>query len=118
MLAILVHIFHRIQVYLTVFGFLLPKKLLIFHLLIWPSMIIHWIFNDNKCILTELEVELSGKSWGESQAEFSTKLLRTLGFNLNSEDIYFNMQCDRITNIYIILYSISWVISLIRYIYG
>ena len=119
MFSLFVHVFHRVIVYITIFGFLLPKKYLLYHLLLFPIMLVHWILNDNKCILTELEVKLSGKSWGESSREFSIKVLRTLGFKLENVNMKREDRCnDKITQIYITIYGISWFISLVRYIYG
>ena len=114
MLALLIHIFHRVFTYFTLFGFLLPKKYLIYHLLCFPGILIHWMTNNNKCILTELEIQLSGKSWSEYESEYSIKLLKSFGINVKKDK---NTK-DFITKLYITSYTISWLISLIRYIFG
>ena len=114
MLSSFIHIFHRILTYFTLFGFLLPRKYLIYHLFFYPSMIIHWMTNNNKCILTELEIKLSGRSWSEFESSFGIKLFNSLGFNIKKD----KNTSDFITKLYITTYTISWFISLYRYIYG
>lgn len=46
---------------MIVFGCFLPAKYLPFHLLAWPIVYLHWQFNNNRCILTQLEIEISNK---------------------------------------------------------
>ena len=40
---------------LLAFGFLLPNKYLIFHIIFYPLVLLHWYTNKNNCFLTELE---------------------------------------------------------------
>ena len=51
---LIVHTIHKLLVYFTIFGFLLPRKYLICHLLVFPIILFHWILNDNKCAFTQL----------------------------------------------------------------
>ena len=109
MLALFVHIIHRIIVYITLFGFILPKKYLKYHLFMWPTILLHWVTNNNRCFLTDLEIKLSGSAWKES--EFGVKIARSLGFNIKEKT------SKNLTKIYTTFYAISWFISLYRYIY-
>jgi len=109
MLALLIHITHRIIVYITLFGFILPKKYLKYHLFMWPIILLHWLTNNNRCILTELEEKITGKPWKES--DFSIKISKSLG-------VYSEKQSKNDFNKgYIIFFSIGWFISLCRYMY-
>ena len=108
MLALSVHIIHRILVYFTLLGFLLPKKYLKYHLIMWPGILLHWLTNNNRCFLSDLEVKLSGESWGEKESDFGIKIAKSFGINITLKDT---------TKIYIIVYTITWLISLLRFIY-
>ena len=108
MLALSVHIIHRILVYFTLLGFLLPKKYLKYHLIMWPGILLHWLTNNNRCFLSDLEVKLSGESWGEKESDFGIKIAKSFGINITLKDT---------TKIYIIVYTIIWLISLLRFIY-
>ena len=108
MLALTVHIIHRILVYFTLLGFLLPKKYLKYHLIMWPGIILHWLTNNNRCFLSDLEVKLSGESWGKKESDFGIKIAKSFGLNITLKDT---------TKIYIVFYTITWLISLLRFIY-
>jgi hypothetical protein len=109
-------VLHKIIVYFIIFGCLLPKKYLPFHLASWPIVYIHWKLNDNKCILTQLEHWLKdGTSMkdapkiGEKRDDdfyFTKKTLGNLSINLSDEDI---------DNLVYLVFSISWLISFYRY---
>lgn len=107
MLALIVHILHRILVYFNLFGFLLPKKYLIYHLFLWPIILIHWLTNNNKCFLTQLEIQLSGNNWGKKESDFGIGIAKSFGINLSKKET------DKIS---ITLATISWLISLIRFV--
>ena len=74
----------------------------------WPGILLHWLTNNNRCFLSDLEVKLSGESWGEKESDFGIKIAKSFGINITLKDT---------TKIYIIVYTIIWLISLLRFIY-
>ena len=74
----------------------------------WPGILLHWLTNNNRCFLSDLEVKLSGESWGEKESDFGIKIAKSFGINITLKDT---------TKIYIIVYTITWLISLLRFIY-
>tara|TARA_B100002051_G_C16327978_1_gene435506 strand:- start:194 stop:520 length:327 start_codon:yes stop_codon:yes gene_type:complete len=55
-LGLLIGAFHiLIYVFLAVVPFLRDKSLLPLHLVTCASVLIHWLLNDNSCVLTQVE---------------------------------------------------------------
>ena len=52
---------HLLLLFVLIFGVFLPSKYLIYFLFLLPAIYIHWYFNDNKCMLTELESRFDQK---------------------------------------------------------
>ena len=52
---------HLLLLFVLIFGVFLPGKYLIYFLFLLPAIYIHWYFNDNKCMLTELESHFDQK---------------------------------------------------------
>jgi len=46
---------HLSLVLIFIIGPFLPGKYLLYYLFLWPLVYIHWYFNDDRCMLTELE---------------------------------------------------------------
>ena len=113
-LSSVLHILHKLIVYFMVFGFLLPKKYLIYHLIVWPLVWLHWKTNNNYCFLTQLESKLNGKESPnviEAQAdstdtEFMKQLFNSIGIIMPIERIHLLTR---------IMFTTSWTIS--SYIY-
>ena len=55
MLSKVINYLHKFFVYFMFLGFLLPKKFLYIHFIIYPLLLVHWKLNKNKCMLTQLE---------------------------------------------------------------
>ena len=108
----LVILLHKLIVYFTIFGWLMPIKYVKMHLLCFPLILIHWQLNDNKCILTQLEHHLKNVA-NESPtvdkdheiSDFNIRLLKQFGFNTNLKNIH---------KYIIIFISICWLISLYK----
>jgi hypothetical protein len=97
-------IIHKLIVFFMFFGFLLPKKYLWLHLLMYPIVRLHWFLNNNKCFLTELQFEnVQGDDY-----PFMKQFFRDIGFNLS------NQQLQYITD-YGLLFC--WLISFVRLFY-
>ncbi len=113
-LSLVIHFFHKLFVYFIVFGFLLPKKYLIYHLIVWPLVWLHWKTNNNYCFLTQLESKLNGKESpnvieahaNSGDTEFMKRLFNNMGIVMPIERIHLLTR---------ILFTTSWIISSNRY---
>ena len=108
-IVIFIHILVSI---FMVIGFLFPTKFLFYFLFLWPAVYLHWQINDNRCILSDLEYYIDGKTPPPgNNYEFpnTQKKLAELGIKLQHMDIY-----------YFFMYGLStfWIIGLIRYMYN
>ena len=99
---------HRIVSYFMLFGFLLPKKYLIYHLLSFPLIYLHWITNNKNCILSQFEHYLKGTKYDNTTYEYVRILYSELGYDLPNNKVSF---------VFYTHLSISFIISLIKYIY-
>lgn len=108
----IIFVLHIFVLLFAVLGFLLPKKYLIVHLLLWPIIIIHWITNNDNCILTELEK--TTKTPGSEYVHFSIRIKELLGIKDGESE---EKDIDMMRNIYVTVYCITWLISLVRYVY-
>ena len=94
------------------FGIFLPAKYLIYYLFLWPFIYLHWHFNDNQCMLSELEYKLDD-NFLSNVKEMDTYIYRSILDLFKNFGIYF----DNIDNFVILSYNICmilWVISFIR----
>lgn len=107
-------IFHKLLVYFMMFGFLLPRKYLFYHLITFPLIILHWIFNEEKCFLTELEYKLKGLKDApvytkDHNYPFMKRVYADFGFHPTNEQMH---------SIVMISLFGSWLITFYRmYIY-
>ena len=110
--------FFVLHILVVLFGFLgcfLPKKYLIYHLLLWPIILIQWLLNKNKCVISQAEkFATESKDNKIKYKHFSTRLFNMIGLDFDE-----NKKEDRmkIKNLNVILFSISWLVSLYRLIY-
>ncbi len=109
---LIVHIFHLLLVFSVTFGFLLPNKFLIYHLVSWPLVWLHWNLNNDYCFLTQYERKLKNKisphnkSDNKSNSEFMKKIFNNMGIYMSVEKILILTK---------ILFTTSWLISAYRY---
>jgi hypothetical protein len=87
------------------FGFILPKQYLLYHLLSFPIIYLHWMTNNNKCILSELEHYLKGTKYDNESYEYVKKLYSELGFNIPK---------NKVSLVFYTHLGISFVISIFR----
>lgn len=104
---------HEIFVYFMIIGFIVPYRYLYIFLLSWPSVYLHWQFNNNRCCLTQLEYYLKNIPEPPSidkdhNYPFINKILNKFNIYLSHDKIH-----------YCILYglTICWIIGLLRFIY-
>jgi hypothetical protein len=105
---------HTLIVFFLSWGFLLPKKYLIYHLFAWPIVWLHWQLNNQRCILTEWEFKLRGIDDAqiikvtENDSPFMRKLYKMIfgdKKSISNETLHYSI---------IILFTLAWIISLIR----
>nr|QBK88903.1 MAG: uncharacterized protein LCMiAC01_05850 [Mimivirus LCMiAC01] len=104
---------HKIFVYTIIFGFLLPKKYLKFHALLWPLTYLHWKTNNDKCAVTQLEKYLKGdknvptveNDHDDGDANFMKRFFKGWGINLTMRGIH---TCT------LIIFTVSWLITMYR----
>jgi hypothetical protein len=68
-LSKLVKFFHYAYMLTLIFGIFLPSKYLIYFLCLLPAIYIHWYFNNNKCMLAELESSLDNNYFNVNNHE-------------------------------------------------
>ena len=56
-----ISILHNFFILYMALAFILPKKFMYINLFLFPLVLLHWITNDNYCILTQLEYTLKGE---------------------------------------------------------
>ena len=95
---------HIIGIIILLFGFMLPRKYLLYHLMILPFVFLNWLIDNNNCILTKLECTLRGEEKKQSNA-FISNTLQYLNLNVTEENIDNNIH---------IIFIIPWLISCIR----
>ena len=108
---------HKIIVFSMIFGFLIPKKYLLFFIILWPSVYLSWQLNNNKCILTEIEYYLDNKKFSPSVSEdhdypFIRRMLSNININLTNQKILSNRH---IHYIIVLLLTLLWFIGLVKY---
>ncbi len=85
MLSYIINAFHIIIILFVLFApfiFSNSPLILLLHIVFGLSLLIHWIFNDDTCCLTELETYLSG---GEKVDTFSYKFISPM-YKISEKD--------------------------------
>ena len=103
---------HKLIVYFMAFGFLLPHGFLLYFLLTWPLVYLHWQFNNNRCVLTELEYYLDDTPYPptvdkDHNNPFVMKLLNDFGIHLSDSQVHYGIMYG---------FTVSWMIGAFRYI--
>lgn len=95
---LLLDIIHYIITIFCLFGWIIPNcYVLVFHASISIVVIIHWITNNNECILSQLN--------NESRGEFTKNLLSLIG-------VKFDLDIDKYS-LYVLSYTILSIIVII-----
>lgn len=98
---------HEILVLFILLGWLLPKQYLIYYIITYPLVLLHWKSNNGNCILTDWWIKLEGKDFRkDSKYPFMTSMFKKNGINLNDK---------LMKNIVNYGYSISWIFGMLRY---
>ena len=114
LIANVIKIIHYIIMFTLLLGVFLPSKYLIYYIFLWPAVYFHWYFNDNKCMLTELESHFDTKYPNVNIHEEVIhhkyveifENFKKLNIYLDNIDLF----TSRVYNIVIIF----WVVSFIR----
>jgi len=106
-----VYLIHKLFVYFLVFGAFLPEKYLFLHIIAWPLTYIHWQFNEQRCILTELEYLIDNKPFPPKVQEdddfpFMKNIFDEIGIKIKNSELH---------NIIVYGNTIFWLIGVIRY---
>ncbi len=93
-------------------GFMMPERFLFYFILSWPCIYLHWQINENRCILTDLEYYIDGKTPPQGnnyQFPNIQKKIAEFGIKLQHMHIY-----------YFFMYGLTafWIIGFIRYMYN
>ncbi len=72
------YLFHLSIVLFISFGFLLPKHLLPYHIILVLLLLFHWKINDNSCIVTQIQEELAGSK----DTSFTHNLFKRIGIEI------------------------------------
>jgi hypothetical protein len=97
-----------------ILGAFLPKKYLFYYIIAWPITYIHWQFNKQQCILTQLEYFIDNKA-------FPPKVYEDNEFNdfpfIKSIFDEHNIKIGNSEIHYMGMYgnTIFWLIGVIRY---
>jgi hypothetical protein len=109
LIVICIHLF---IIFALIFGFFIHDKYLIYYLIIWPAIYTHWLFNDDQCMLTEIEYKLNDNHYNNID-EYRYNQYNSFLKQLKKYNIYFDNVDDYTTKIYTIA-SILWVIGFFR----
>jgi hypothetical protein len=87
MISDIIKYFHYFSTTFLFFGFLLPEKYLGYYLLFVVILRVHWLTNNNSCILTELEEKYSNKKIEITTTKypFMTRMGNEFGFYFNDD---------------------------------
>ena len=110
----LIRYFHYAFMLSLIIGVFLPSKYLIYYLCLLPAMYIHWGFNDNRCMLTELESHFDNNNLNINnheevrhyQFENLSKLLKIFNIDIYNSDSFISALLN--------ISLICWVIGFIR----
>ena len=110
----LVKITHYLLLFVLIFGIFLPPKYLIYYLFLWPAVYFSWQFNNNRCMLTELESQFDPRhlNLNEHEEVRHYKYIEIFE-NLKKIDIYFDNIESFNSYVYNII-MIVWVVGVIR----
>ena len=114
-LSKVVRYIHYAFMLVLVFGVFLPGKYLIYFLFLLPAIYIHWYFNDNRCMLTELESYFDQKhvNLNNDDEVYHYKYINVLEM-LKKINIYFD-SADFFTSYLYNIFFICWVVGFIRF---
>jgi hypothetical protein len=106
---------HLLLLFVLIFGVFLPPKYLIYFLFLLPAIYIHWYFNDNKCMLTELESHFDQKyvNLNNDEEVYHYKYINILEM-LKKINIYFD-GADSFTSYLYNIFYICWIVGFIRF---
>jgi len=75
LLLFLLYVIHNALIAYVAFGFLLPKKYLIYYVFFCPILFVQWKTNGDKCFITEWEDKLNNDNNDRTIYENGSKIL-------------------------------------------
>jgi len=89
-LAKLISLTHMSAILFLVFGFILPKVFLTFHIVAIILTVFQWKVNNNQCLLTQWQQRLEKKNqFNELEGHFTQNLMKKMGFDLNRSQLFY-----------------------------
>lgn len=112
--ANVIRIIHYILMLSLLFGIFLPSKYLIYYIFLWPAVYLHWYFNGNRCMLTELESNFDQKfiSVNNHEEVLHHKYVEIFE-NLKKINIYFD-NMDSFTSYFYNVVVVLWIVGIVR----
>ena len=104
----LLGLIHNAFVTFIAIGFILPTNYLIIYLCCWPLIYLHWHFNDDKCILTQIEDRMRGKNYTHNVYISNMRRLQKYGIEISYNESRALILCGT---------SIIWLIAFYRYVF-
>ncbi len=88
--AKLISLTHFSAILFLVFGFLISKAYLVFHIVAIVLTVFQWKVNNNQCVLTQWQHRLEKKNKSiELEGHFTQNLIKKMGFDLNRQQLFF-----------------------------
>jgi hypothetical protein len=100
LLLFLLYVIHNALIAYVAFGFLLPKKYLIYYVFFWPIMFLQWKVNGDRCFITEWEDKLNNDNNDRTVYENFSEIL--------------HMSPEHTEWFFIICTTFLWSIAIIR----
>ena len=108
-LKLILRLIHFIFVVLLIVGAFIPKKYLLYFIIMWPLINLHWITNNTKCVCTQIECWLDNEPYCLDHDEDFPFLTHILS--------YANIEINKKTKLNIIYMGLTffWLIGVYRY---
>ncbi len=105
-LITLIHIL--VILFIVIVPFTSSTYLLLLHVIVVPFIMLHWLINDNTCVLTIIEKNMREKMYGEAKTEdcFTCRLIEPI-YDFKNDYSSFS------TIIYIVTFAL-WAISVYK----
>ena len=111
-LKFIVRYIHGFIFFALIVGVFVPGKYLIYYLIIWPAIYIHWIFNNDQCMMTDLENKLDDNHYNNIE-EFRYFSYINFFKLCRKYNIYFDNIDDFTTKQYTAS-TILWIVGFFR----
>ena len=105
-------ILHISVFFILVYGAFIPSKYLIYYLFLLPMLVLHWIFNNNSCMVTDIEFVVNSNHYNNEN-----EMIYYLNMELFNILKKINIKFDNFDSFHSFLYytwGILWIFAFIR----